>query len=206
MTTFRLNGHKALEVHLDGPPVKAMAGSMVAFEGGVTFKRAGMGGGEGLKGAFKRKLTGESLELMEMGGQGVAYLAYEGHQIEIVELRGDTLAVESSSLLAVSPGLRTDIKFSGLRGASSGQGLFTTTVTGEGQVAVVSDGPAIALEVAPSYPLVVDPQAYLCSLGQLDQTFVTDVSWRTAIGEGSGEAFSLQFAGTGVVYIQPAER
>ena len=42
--------------------------------------------------------------------------------------------------------------------------------------------------------------------GQLAQSFVTDVSWKTFTGEGSGEAYSLRFDGTGVVYIQPAER
>lgn len=206
MSTFVRNGSRALEVHLAGQPVKALAGSMVAFDGPVQFKRAGIGGGEGLRGALKRKMTGEALELMEMSGQGVAYLAVDGNEVELIDLAGETVQVESSALLAVSPGLRTDVTFTGLRGATSGQGLFTTTVTGTGQVAVTSDGPAIALEVSPADPLVVDPQAYVCSVGQLQQAFVTDVSWRNAIGEGNGEAFSLQFTGQGVVYIQPAER
>ncbi len=206
MATFQLNGTKVLEVHLSGDTVRALAGSMVAFDGKVTFKRAGMGGGEGLRGAFKRAVTGESLELMEMSGAGVVYLAHLATEIELVELSGQTLQVESSSLLALSPGLTTNVTFAGLRGATTGQGLFTTTVTGHGQVAVLSDGPAIVLEVSPQYPLVVDPDAYVCSTGQLNQSFVTDISWRSAVGGGSGEAFSLQFTGSGLVYIQPAER
>ena len=52
----------------------------------------------------------------------------------------------------------------------------------------------------------LDPDAFVASQGQLNQTFVTDVSWRNLIGESSGEAFSLRFDGTGVVYIQPEER
>ncbi len=91
----------------------------------------------------------------------------------------------------------------------SGQGLFTTTVTGSGQVALLSaGGPLIHLEVSPpQYPLVVDPDAFVCAKGgQLTQSFVTDVSWRSAIGQGSGEAFSLKWDGMGVVSIQPAER
>jgi uncharacterized protein (AIM24 family) len=179
---------------------------MVAYDGQVAFRKAGMGGGEGIKGALKRRLTGESMDLMEMSGHGVVYLASNATEVEIVELAGETLSVESSALLAVGPGLRTDVSFAGLRGASTGQGLFTTTVTGHGQVAVLSDGPAVVLEVSPQFPLVVDPQAYVCSKGSLQQTFVTDVSWRNAIGEGNGEAFSLQFSGAGVVYVQPAER
>jgi uncharacterized protein (AIM24 family) len=40
----------------------------------------------------------------------------------------------------------------------------------------------------------------------LQQDFVTDVTWRTAIGQSSGESFQLRFQGQGTVYIQPAER
>jgi len=62
------------------------------------------------------------------------------------------------------------------------------------------------LAVSPQFPLVVDPDAFIASQGQLNQTFVTDVSWRHLVGESSGEAFSLRFDGHGVVYIQPEER
>lgn len=115
--------------------------------------------------------------------------------------------VEASQLLARTGQLETEVKFSGLRGASSGQGLFTTVVSGTGSVALLSaGGPLIALAVDPHYPLVVDPDAFVAHRGQLSQSFVTDVTWRSAIGGGSGEAFSLRFDGHGVVYIQPEER
>lgn len=204
--TFRRNGSRILEVHLEGKTVRALSGSMVAYDGDVTFRKSSIGGGEGLRGALKRKVTGESLDLMDMSGQGIVYLASNGTEVELIDLAGETLEVESSALLALGAGLSTAVSFTGLRGATSGQGLFTTKVSGTGQVAVLSDGPAIALAVSPEYPLVVDPDAYVCSSGQLQQSFVTDVSWRTAIGEGSGEAYSLRFTGSGTVYIQPAER
>lgn len=206
MASFRPNGKRILEVHLEGETVKARSGAMIAYEGAVTFKKSSMGGGEGLRGALKRKLTGESLDLMDMEGRGLVYLASDATDVELIDLEGETLQVESSALLALGPGLTTAVTFTGLRGASSGQGLFTTTITGRGQVAVLSDGPAIALEVSGAYPLVVDPDAYVCSRGQLQQSFVTDVSWKTFAGDGNGEAYSLRFTGSGVVYIQPAER
>lgn len=207
MAQFGLNGNKVLEVQLAGDAVRAVTGSMVAYEGKVTFKAAGMGGGDGLRAALKRKMTGESLSLMECSGHGTVWFAVDAREVVVVELTGDTLKVESEQLLAVSAGLRTDVVFTGLQGASSGQGLFTTTVTGQGTAAVLSaGGPPVVLEVSPQYPLVVDPDAFIASRGQLNQSFVTDVSWRTAIGEGSGEAFSLRFEGSGVVYVQPAER
>jgi uncharacterized protein (AIM24 family) len=203
---LRLNGSKLLEAHLANETIRAATGAMVAYDGDVKFSHAGMGGGDGFKAALKRKMTGESVKLMECTGSGVVYLAQNAGDVSLVPLSGQTLEVESSALLAIDGGLRTDVKFTGLRGASSGQGLFTTTVSGQGTVALLSDGPAILLEVAPGMPLVVDPDAYVASVGQLSQSFVTDVSWKNLIGESSGEAFSLRFEGSGIVYIQPAER
>jgi len=206
MPTFRLSGTKLLAVDIQGETFKALTGSMVAYEGNVQFKKAGMGASGGIKGAFKRKLTGESISLMEVTGQGTCYIANMANEINLVELRGEKMWVEASNLVALKAGLRTDQTFNGLRGASTGQGLFTTTVEGQGTVAVVSDGPAIILEVSQGMPLCVDPQAYVAHTGQLQQDFITDMNWRMAVGQGSGEAFQLRFQGQGLVYIQPAER
>jgi uncharacterized protein (AIM24 family) len=207
MQAFRLSGSRVLEIDLHGDPVRAATGSMIAYQGDVAFKNAGMGGGDGLRAALKRRATGESVSLMHCSGNGTVWFAKDAMEILLVELAGDTLKVESEHILAISGGLRTDVAFAGLRGASSGQGLFTTTVTGVGTAALLSaGGPPIALEVSPQYPLVVDPDAFIASQGRLDQTFVTDVSWRNLVGESSGEAFSLRFDGSGVVYIQPEER
>jgi uncharacterized protein (AIM24 family) len=207
MASLRTNGRRIVEAHLQNSGIRAMTGSMVAYEGQVQFKAAGMGGGEGVMAGLKRRATGESLSFMECGGNGVVYLAVDAQDVTLVDLNNDTLQVESRQLLALAGNLRTDIRFAGLRGAATGQGLFTTTVSGQGQVALLSaGGPLIGLEVSPQYPLVVDPDAFVAARGQLNQSFVTDVSWAAMLGEGSGEPFSLRWDGQGVVYIQPAER
>ncbi|WP_432521909.1 AIM24 family protein [Kineococcus sp. SYSU DK006] len=207
---WRLESPRVLVVELDGgkgSAVRAQTGSMVAYEGEVQFKNAGTGGGGGLRAAFKQRLSGESLSLMEITGRGSVHLAVEAGHVLVLDLAGDTLKAESEGLLCLSEGLRTDVAFTGLQGASSGQGLFTTTVSGHGQVALLSlGGPPIALRVGPQTPLVVDPDAYIGCVGDLRQSFITDVSWRNLLGEDSGEAFSLRFEGSGVVYVQPEER
>jgi len=198
---------RVIEARLSNSAVRALSGSMVAYEGQITFKSAGFGGGEGVLAGLRQRATGEGLSLMECAGTGVVYLAHQAQDVTILELNNETLQVESEQLLALSGNLNTNVTFAGLRGGMSGQGLFTTTVTGTGQVALLSaGGPLIHLEVSPQYPLVVDPDAFVCAKGQLSQSFVTDVSWRSAIGQGSGEAFSLKWDGVGVVSIQPAER
>ncbi|MTD16332.1 AIM24 family protein [Nakamurella sp. YIM 132087] len=207
MPQFVANGKRIVDVHLQGDSFRARAGSMVAYQGTVAFKRAPIGGGEGIRGAMKRGLAGEGLELMECTGHGVVHLAVDAAYVEIVQLTGDKLMVESSSLLAYDTHLTTGIAFHGLRGLSGGQGVATTTISGAGTIALLSfGGPLVALQVSPQHPLTVDPDAYVGHLGNLQQTFVTDISWRMMIGQGSGEAFSLHFTGTGVVWIQPEER
>ncbi len=198
---------RVIEARLNNTSVRALSGSMVAYEGQVSFKSAGFGGGDGLVAGIKRRATGESLSLMEAGGTGVVYFAHNAAETTIIELSGETLQVESQQLMVLNGNLQTNVTFAGMHGATGGQGLFTTTVSGTGQVGIVSNGgPLIHLEVSPQYPLIVDPDAFVCARGALSQSFVTDVSWRSAIGQGSGEAFSLRWDGMGVVSIQPAER
>lgn len=207
MAQLRTQGRRIVEAQLQNTQIRAMTGSMVAYEGNVQFKSAGMGGGEGVLAGLRQRATGESLSFMECTGHGVVYLAVNAQDVTLVDLNNDTLQVESQQLLALAGNLRTDIRFAGLRGASTGQGLFTTTVSGQGQVALLSaGGPLIGLEVNQQYPLIVDPDAFVAARGQLQQSFVTDVSWSSLVGEGSGEPFSLRWQGQGVVYIQPAER
>lgn len=205
MAHFRLQGNKVLAVDLTGDTVRAKNGSMIAYEGQMAFKKL-TGGGDGLRGAVTRRLTGEKMAVMEVKGSGTCYFADEARDVSMVPLSGDTLHVESSNLLCTEGGLRTGTTFTGLRGASQGNGLFTTTVEGTGQAALLSEGPAIVLRVTAQTPLQVDPGAYVAHSGRLRQELQTGVTFRTFIGEGSGEAFQIRFEGEGLVYLQPSER
>ncbi|MFJ3518073.1 AIM24 family protein [Streptomyces sp. NPDC090131] len=205
MAQFRLQGSKVLAVDLTGDAVKAKNGSMVAYDGQMAFKKMS-GGGEGLRGMVTRRLTGEQMTVMEAQGHGTCFFADRASEINLVNLRGEKLYVESSNLLCTDAGLRTGTTFTGLRGATTGNGLFTTTVEGSGQAAIMSDGPAVVLRVSAQYPLSVDPGAYIAHTGNLQQSFQSGVNFRTLIGEGSGEAFQIRFEGEGLVYVQPSER
>jgi uncharacterized protein (AIM24 family) len=202
---FRLQHSKVLAVNLTGDSVKAKNGSMVAYDGQMAFKKLS-GGGEGIRGRVTRRLTGEQMVLMEVKGQGTCFFADRASEINLVQLQGDKLYVESENLLCADGGLRTGTQFTGLRGASSGNGLFTTTVEGVGQAAIMSHGPAVVLRVTPQTPLTVDPGAYVAHTGQVQQHFQSGAGFSTLWGEGGGEAFQLRFEGDGLVYVQPSER
>lgn len=190
---------------MTGDSVKAKNGSMVAYDGRMAFKKM-TGGGEGIRGMVTRRLTGEEMTVMEVKGQGTCWFADRASEISVVNLRGDKLFVESSNLLCTDAGLRTGTSFTGVRGASQGNGLFTTTVEGNGQAAIMSEGPAVALRVSRDHPLTVDPGAYVAHQGNVRQSFQSGVTFRTFMGEGGGEAFQIRFEGDGLVYVQPSER
>lgn len=205
MSQFSINSERLLEVTLQNEKVMAIAGSMVAYTGNMKFEKAILGG-EGLFGALKRKVTNEGISLMQTLGTGKVFFAHNAAEIAVIPLNQEKLFIESSSLLAYDAGLKTNTSFAGLRGAASGQGLFTTTVEGSGSIAVISKGNLIALEVDANYPLFVDPDAFIGYKGAIKQEFVFDVNWRTMVGEASGESYQFKFTGQGLVYIQPAER
>ncbi|WP_206337399.1 AIM24 family protein [Streptomyces sp. Z26] len=205
MAQFQLRGGKVLAVTLTGDTVKAKNGSMVAYDGRMAFKKLS-GGGDGLRGMVTRRLTGEQMTVMEVKGEGTCYFADRASDLSLVRLDGETLHVESSNLLCAEGTLRTGTTFTGLRGASQGNGLFTTTVEGSGRAALMSDGQAVILRVTPGTPLQVDPGAYVAHTGGLRQELRGGVGFRTLLGEGSGEAFQIRFEGDGLVYVQPSER
>jgi uncharacterized protein (AIM24 family) len=53
---FRLNGSRVLEIDLAGDAMRAATGAMIAYTGDVSFRNAGMGGGDGLRSALKRRV------------------------------------------------------------------------------------------------------------------------------------------------------
>ncbi|NHZ64748.1 AIM24 family protein [Massilia genomosp. 1] len=205
MTSFRNNSDRLLEVTLQKETVLAIAGSMVAYTGTIKFEKSILGG-EGIFGALKRKVTNEGMQLMQASGTGTVFFAQNAAEITVIALSGEKMTIESSSLLAYDTSLKTGTSFAGLRGAVSGQGLFSTTVEGQGSIAVISRGNLIMLEVTPANPLRVDPDAFVGYKGNITQEFVFDVNWRTMVGQSSGESYQHKFSGQGVVFIQPAER
>jgi len=205
VTRFRNNTDRLLEVTLQDEKVLAIAGSMVAYTGTVKFEKSLLGG-EGIFGAIKRKVTSEGMQVMQASGSGTVFFAQDAAEITVIPLSGEKLTIESSSLLAYDTSLKTGTSFAGLRGASSGQGLFSTTVEGTGNIAVISKGNLIMLQVTPGTPLRVDPDAFIGFKGDIKQEFVFDVNWRTMVGQSSGESYQHKFTGNGVVFIQPAER
>ncbi|CUI08739.1 AIM24 family protein [Massilia antarctica] len=213
MPAYQQINEKMIEVKLNNEEVFAKKGAMISYQGEVAFSRSFLAG-QGVQTLAMRAATNEGYSLMLAKGSGSVYYAYDGLFVTIVPVRGDTLYVESDNVLAFDARLTAGTMFLGnqgglqgiVRGAVSGQGLFTSTFQGTGEVAILSDGNAIGLPVTPDVPVFVDPQAYIGHTGQLSSAIVTDLNWKTFVGQASGESYQVKFSGQGTVYIQASER
>ena len=199
--TFVLQNPRMLKVDLAGTSGHFFArqGSMVAYQGDVDFAYQGSGG---VGKFFKKAFTGEGMSLMKVSGSGDVFLARDADEIFLLELEDESVTVSGSNVLAFDSALSWDINR--VEGASmlSG-GLFNTTFTGRGVLAVTIYGTPVVLNV--DTPTYVDMQsAVLWSTG-LHSTIRKTAKMGAAIGRGSGEAYQLCLTGSGIVVVQASE-
>jgi uncharacterized protein (AIM24 family) len=188
-------------------------GAMLAYTGDVRFTPSITGGQGGVLGMMGRRVAGEATPLMTVEGSGTVMFGHGGHHAHVIELSGQKLYVEADRLLAFDGSLRQGTMFMGsqggvmgmVRGQVTGQGLFTTTLEGQGAAAVMAHGGVIELPIAPGRPVHVDPQAYVAHRGEVRNKLSTALGWREMVGRGSGEGFQLELSGTGTVYVQASE-
>ena len=199
---FALQNSKLLKVRLSDVTIQAKLGSMVAYQGEVSFEHAGAGG---VSRFLKKAVTGEGTQLMKASGSGELFLADRGQDVHVVRLENDRLTGNGANLLAFDAGIDWDIQKveGGVAGALAG-GLFNVALEGSGYVALISDGPPILLDVGGA-PTFADPQAAIAWSSGVQTQVKTDVNLKTLIGRGSGESVQIGFVGEGWVLVQPSE-
>ena len=200
---FELESLRMLEVHVKGR-IWAKLGSMVAYRGQLRFVREGALEG-GLGRALKKLVSSEATPLVKIEGQGIAYLADKGKHVTVLRLQGDTLNVNGSDLLAFEDTIRYDITVHRRVAGMLAGGLFSVRLTGDGLVAIMSHGEPLTLRCTAADPLTTDPSATVAWSGNLSPGIKTDISLRSFLGRGGGEAFQMSFAGEGFVVVQPYE-
>ncbi|WP_270571524.1 AIM24 family protein [Bacillus glycinifermentans] len=191
----------------------AKKGAMIADQGQLKYSKRLLGTNQGniVKQVFNhlsRKLTGENLEMMEVTGRGVCYLADQGEHVTVINLEPNgiwqSVSVESEDLLAFTEDCHYGVTPVGV-GVLSQKGLFTSKLTYNGtgaQVAVKTAGNPLILES----PCRVDPDAIVAWTGPAPKVTL-DVNWKTVIGQTSGESYMFEFQQPGqIVIVQPFER
>jgi uncharacterized protein (AIM24 family) len=199
---FALQNPKLLKVRLDQVTIQAKLGSMVAYQGDVSFEHAGSGGVGRL---LKKAVTGEGTSLMKITGTGEVFLADTAQDVHLVYLENDTITVNGPNLLAFDAGIDWDIRR--VQGGSSAMmagGLFNLALSGTGWVAILSDGPPVLLDVGQA-PTYADASAAITWSSGVQTAIRTDFKMKNLIGRGSGESIQMAFTGTGWVLVQPSE-
>lgn len=198
---FALQNSKLLKVRLEAVTIQAKLGSMVAYQGDVTFEHAGSGG---LGRMLKKAVTGEGVQLMKVTGRGEVFLADQAQDIHLIYLENDMITVNGPNLLAFDTGIEWDIRR--VEGASGmmGGGMYNMALHGTGWVAIISDGPPVLLNVAAA-PTFADAQAAITWSSGVQTGIRTDFKMKNLIGRGSGETFQMSFSGQGWVLVQPSE-
>lgn len=225
MLTFETINELTLKVTCSGNDVLfTKAGAFIAGEcagsKNYKFEKVLLGPqnnlGQALLGSLARRVTGENLPLMKvnLNGDSVTYYANYGQHIVVYHLEaGETISVESENILAFTQDCDYSVRFIGV-GVLSQKGLATSTLTGRGKdayVAVLSDGnPIVLSNVTSRASISVDPDAVICWVGngRCDPQVTADVSWKTFIGQASGESYQFEWNGNSAVtvIIQPSER
>ncbi len=199
---FALQNSKLLKVSLDQVTIQSKLGSMVAYQGNVTFEHAGSGGMGRL---IKKAVTGEGTQLMKMTGTGEVFLADQAQDIHLIYLENDLITVNGPNVLAFDAGIDWDIKrVQGGGGAMMAGGLFNMSLQGTGWVAILSDGPPVLLDVGAA-PTFADAQAAITWSSGVQTSIKTDFKMKDLIGRGSGETIQMAFSGQGWVLVQPSE-
>ena len=196
---FALQNPQLLRVAL-GPDVLAVKGAMVAYQGQVAFHHEKSGSMAKL---LKKVLTSEDMPLMRVTGQGEVFFANDAGYVYLVELDGDGISVNGRNLLAFDAAMAWDINRVKGAGMMAG-GLFNTTVTGRGTVALCTVGQPVVLDCA-AQPTYVDVQAAVAWSANLVPQVVSSLNMKSMLRGGSGEAFQYSFHGQGFVVVQPHE-
>ncbi|MBP2241277.1 uncharacterized protein (AIM24 family) [Cytobacillus eiseniae] len=200
---FELESPRILEINLTNQ-IWTKAGAMISYRGKIKFEREGILE-HGLGKLFKKALTGEGTSLMKATGNGKLYVADQGKKISILHLQGDSIFVNGNDLLAFEPTINWDIKLMRKVAGMLSGGLFNVRLEGKGMVAITSHYEPLTLLVTPDNPVFTDPNATVAWSGNLQPEFVTDISFKTFIGRGSGESVQMKFSGNGFVVVQPFE-
>ncbi len=199
---FALQNSKLLKVELNQVTIQAKLGSMVAYQGDVSFEHAGSGGMSRL---VKKAVTGEGASLMKISGSGEVFLADQAQDIHLIKLENDRVTCNGANVLAFEAGIDWDIQkvAGGMAGAMAG-GLFNLSLEGTGWIAIISDGPPVLLNTGAA-PTFCDPQAAITWSSGVRTEVKADVNLKSFIGRGSGETIQMGFVGDGWVLVQPSE-
>ena len=138
--------------------IRVEAGSMVAMSAGVTLETKAAGG---LLASLKRSvLGGESFfvntyQAPPSGGEIMLAPPLPG-DLAVIDLKGESLLVQSGDYVASSQGIEVDTKFGGAKTFFASEGLFLLKCSGTGMLILSSYGAIHERMLTPGEKFTVD--------------------------------------------------
>ncbi|MFE0646520.1 AIM24 family protein [Streptomyces sp. NPDC058877] len=197
------HGSTMLKVAMaSGQDLYARSGSMVAYEGFITYEP----NPPAVRQVAQQWVTGESTPLMKCSGDGLLYLADYGADVVVINLQNDSISVNGTNVLAFDAHLQWQVERVKGLAKFAGQGLFNVEISGTGWVALTSRGTPIVVDCGRGEDeTYVDPDALVAWSPALKVKGKRSFKASSLIGRGSGEAYQMAFSGQGIVVVQPSE-
>ncbi|MFC9430645.1 AIM24 family protein [Streptomyces sp. NPDC056987] len=201
---YAVQNPQLLRVALTGhDDVLARKGAMVAYQGLIEFD----GEYESHGRRQTRAVTGEGLDLMRCSGQGTVYLANLAQYIHVVDVDHDGMTVDSAYVLALDSTLHSEVVAVDSEYGVSGSGKYQLNISGRGQVALMTSGQPLMMEVTPDKYVNADADAVVAWSSALRvqmqaQTHSSGIRRRRG---STGEGWELSFLGQGFALVQPSE-
>ncbi len=120
--------------------------------------------------------------------------------IAVVEMRGETLMVQSGSYLASSDGITVDTKWSGAKTFFGSEGLIMLKVSGTGTLIVSSYGAIHPMELEAGRKYVVDTGHLVTFDEKIGFNVKKVAGWKSTLF--SGEGLVVELTGPGKVNLQ----
>ena len=181
--------------------IQAETGAMVSMSEAISMDTGTRGG---IFGGLRRSvLGGESFFVntftAEQPGEVTIAPPLPG-DIEVLEMRGETLMVQSGSFLAATMNIEVDSQWGGARSFFSREGLFLLRCTGRGLLFISSYGAIHRIDLAAGERYTVDNGHMVA----FDETVKYEVGrsggWKTTVLGGEGLVCKLE--GPGRFYMQ----
>jgi len=185
-----------------GESIQVESGAMVGMSPNLEMETGASGGL--LKSLGRKMFGGESFFLNtytgSSPGDSVALAPPLPGDVAVIEMRGETLLVQSGSYLASSEGVKVETKWSGAKTFFGSEGLIMLRVSGSGTLIVSSYGAIHPVELEAGQSYVVDTGHLVTFEEHMNFKVKKVAGWKSTLF--SGEGLVAELTGPGKLTLQ----
>ena len=185
-----------------GESIQVESGAMVGMSPNLEMETEASGGL--LKSLGRKMFGGESFFLNtytgSSPGDSVALAPPLPGDVAVIEMRGETLLVQSGSYLASSEGVKVETKWSGAKTFFGSEGLIMLRVSGSGTLIVSSYGAIHPVELEAGQSYVVDTGHLVTFEEHMNFKVKKVAGWKSTLF--SGEGLVAELTGPGKLTLQ----